>query len=366
MEPESISLYFTQGSSDKLYKAALFQYAEEGEGIYGGLNLWEVTFAYGRRGKPMTCGTKTKVPVAWDVAKKAYDKLVSSKLAKGYTPSQDGVSFTATANAGKKTEFLPQLLYQVDETEAIRFYNSHDGRIAVQNKHDGERRGVIMSPDEIIFANKRGLITSVQTEIHDSLKWIQKFVEGTFIIDTEDMGNHLVIFDIYDNGSNIPFEQRILAFNTIDLLIQYRKLTPLRIDIPVIPQSVLEFKALIAAAKKRKEEGIVMRVLSSINTPGESRECLRLKFYGEATVMVDSIHPTKQSVGISVKDEIGMVAVGNVTIPGKNPVMPLPGALIDVKYLHANRGGSLYQPTYKCPRLDKTEPNHINSLKYKT
>ena len=77
METEKVTLYFKQGTSDKVYQAAL-------EAVEN--NHFVVNFAYGRRGATLTTGTKTKAPVDYATAKKIYDKLVKSKTAEGYMP----------------------------------------------------------------------------------------------------------------------------------------------------------------------------------------------------------------------------------------------------------------------------------------
>ena len=76
------TLYYKEGSSDKIYQAALEQ-RETG---------YVVTFAYGRRGSTMNAGTKTSSPVAYDAAKSIYDKLVKEKLAKGYSAGEAAVA----------------------------------------------------------------------------------------------------------------------------------------------------------------------------------------------------------------------------------------------------------------------------------
>ena len=72
---ERMSLYYRQGSSDKVYHAQLDQ-------VDGG---FVVNFQFGRRGSTLQSGTKTPVPVPYDRAKKVYDKLVAEKKGKGYT-----------------------------------------------------------------------------------------------------------------------------------------------------------------------------------------------------------------------------------------------------------------------------------------
>src|SRR5476649_1417611 len=75
---EQITLYYRQGSSDKVYQASIAQQN-------GG---YAVHFAYGRRGTTLQTGTKTQAPVPYDDAKRIYDKLVGEKTAKGYTPGE--------------------------------------------------------------------------------------------------------------------------------------------------------------------------------------------------------------------------------------------------------------------------------------
>lgn len=77
---ETITLYFRQGSSDKVYQASLLP--KDGGFV--------VNFAYGRRGATLATGTKTQAPVNHDEAKRIYDKLIAEKTAKGYTPGADG------------------------------------------------------------------------------------------------------------------------------------------------------------------------------------------------------------------------------------------------------------------------------------
>ena len=83
---EQTTLYYRQGSSDKVYQASI----EQQNGGY------VVNFAFGRRGTTLQTGTKTNAPVSYDEAKRIFDKLVNEKTAKGYTPGEDGMPYQHT------------------------------------------------------------------------------------------------------------------------------------------------------------------------------------------------------------------------------------------------------------------------------
>ena len=97
-EAESITLYFREGGSDKVYQARI---EPDGE-------LFRVNFSYGRRGSTMQTGTKTSSPVDYDTAKGIYDKLVREKTAKGYTPGQDGTPYQHSDKADITIAVVPR------------------------------------------------------------------------------------------------------------------------------------------------------------------------------------------------------------------------------------------------------------------
>jgi bifunctional non-homologous end joining protein LigD len=88
-QPERITLYYREGSSDKVYQASI---EPHGEGFV-------VNFAFGRRGSTMNTGTKTQTPVDYNSAKSIYDKLVREKKAKGYTEGPEGARPGAATGA---------------------------------------------------------------------------------------------------------------------------------------------------------------------------------------------------------------------------------------------------------------------------
>jgi bifunctional non-homologous end joining protein LigD len=361
--PEQINLYFTQGSSDKIYQVQLNGNAHD--------DAWVVNFQYGRRGHALVSGTKTKVPISFDKAKKAYNKLVSSKLAKGYTQAASGVAYTATEDAERVTGYLPQLLNEVTEDEALALWGTID--MYLQTKHDGERRGVLYSPDEIITSNKKGLQVAIPRQVHHQLKAWHGCSRTAGILDCEDMGDHLVCFDILPapnlQAPKHPFSVRAELLEICQGLAHELRLTDLIFDIPYQPKTKEDLQKFIIDARNNGEEGIVIRDGAGSYTPGKPSSggpCWKLKFYASATVQVAAHHDTKRSVSMTIKTGNIWSNIGNCTIPPNHDI-PKVGDLIEVKYLYAYPGGSLYQPQYKGLRTDQTmDAANENQLKYKT
>ena len=73
---QSASLHYREGNSDKVYHAAV-EPKDDG---------YIVTFAYGRRGNTLATGIKNDTPVQLETATKLFNKLVASKVSKGYQP----------------------------------------------------------------------------------------------------------------------------------------------------------------------------------------------------------------------------------------------------------------------------------------
>src|SRR6266481_774262 len=110
---EQTTLYYRQGSSDKVYQANV----EQQNGGY------VVNFAFGRRGATLQTGTKTQSAVSSDEAKRIFDKLVNEKTAKGYTPGQDATPYQHTDKKKRVAGIMCQLLNPIEESEATRLIN---------------------------------------------------------------------------------------------------------------------------------------------------------------------------------------------------------------------------------------------------
>jgi len=352
---QNISLYYQQGSSDKVYHAYL---EPKGDG-------WIVNFAFGRRGSTLQTGTKTSEPVAYDKAKTIYDKIVAEKMGKGYTPAAGGTPYAGTENAGKVSGLLPQLLNMIDDAELELLLNDliHCG----QEKFDG-RHIMVRKNDAVVGANKKGLLMALPLPIQKAL---EDFI-GTFVVDGEAIGDRLYVFDLLEiDGKNLrskPYKER---YSELRNLIARSPVSGGAIILVETAWTPKEKRQMFERLKKQKREGMVFKLVSApatVGRPSSGGDQLKYKFYATASVAVTKVN-LKRSVAVSVYDNSGDISVpvpvGNVTIPANQPV-PKVGQVLEVRYLYAYKGGSLFQPTSLGVRDDVDPPECvIGQLKYK-
>lgn len=357
-EEESVQLRFRSGSSDKVYNINLSQKD----------NGWVVNFAYGRYGKPLSVGSKTREPVPYAKAKKAFDSLRDAKINKGYYGTEAGGVVVDPATVKKPTGWVPQLLNPIEEEQLPQILLDWQAHVMVQLKHDGERRGILLT-DKVTAANRKGHETTVHPEILEQLETLLTQITFDTILDCEDMGESLVIFDVIQVGADTDrFRERAEHLEYLAKVIARCSLNRLRVDLPAHIHSLEHLTQYVQDARDNNEEGIVLRWPNSLYTPGRPNsggEALKLKFYESATCIVDSQHPVKRSVGLVLLEDGDRIPVGNCTIP-PNYDIPRIGDLVEIKYLYAYRGGSLYQPQYKGVRVDiSIEDATTQQLKYK-
>jgi bifunctional non-homologous end joining protein LigD len=329
----SIELGYREGSSDKVYRACV---EPDGTGFM-------VNFAYGRRGSSLAAGTKTQVPVTLDEALAIYEKLVKSKLAKGYKP-------TGTASAGvgmnvteerKDTGLRAMLLNPITEEDAERYVKDPDW--CAQEKYDGKRILVRKTADEIVAANRHGLATGFPT----ALAGVLARVEGDFVIDGEQVGDRFYAFDLLENVEDdwrqAPYRERLHT-----LVYHFGRLG----GGVIVAETAFdeEKRALLERLRIAGKEGIVFKQVRAgwqPGRPGSGGNALKMKFWASCSCVVARVNGKR-----SVELALGGVNMGNVTIP-PNQVIPVAGQVVEVRYLYVNGvGGSLYQPVYLGVRDD--------------
>jgi len=345
MKPEKITLFYRQEKSDKVYKAAL----EEKEGQF------IVNFAFGRRGATLKTGTKTQAPVPYEKAKKIYDKLVHTKAAKGYVPDEDGSDYVYDSEK-VKTGIHCQLLNPIEEEKTQEYINSEEWW--AQEKMDGKRM-LVQKTTELTAINRKGFSVGAPQSIIDSAAKS----DSSFIIDGEAIDDDLFVFDLLAlNGADIkdkPYSERY------ELLVQLNLSGAIKI-VPAAKSKATKVE-LFNKMKLENAEGVVFKKHDShyhAGRPNSGGNQLKFKFYDTASVIVSKVND-KRSVGMSLLDNGKEIFVGNVTI-SPNKDIPKEREIIEVRYLYAYEGGSLYQPTFLTVRTDIDQKECVlNQLKYK-
>lgn len=349
---QTTTLYFQDGSSDKVYQINLQQ-----ENSNSG---YEVICHYGRRGTSLQSAIKTSKPVDFNTAKKVFDKTVAEKRSKGYKDGDDVNGVVNNTNAKNESGLMPQLLNSIDLKDVMRYIN--DDAYMAQEKFDGVRLMTKKSKGGVIGSNKRGLFTSLATTIHDSLSKIDL---ESFKLDGEAIGDHYYVFDLLE--INDVDRLSTSAANRMGIL-HHNILNSEYIHIVYTANTTQEKLALYTRIMDEGGEGLVFKLKSSeyiAGRPNSGGTHLKFKFVESASCVVTGIHPSKRSVSLSVFDGFVLTDIGNATIP-PNKNIPAENSMVEIRYLYAVRGGSLIQPVYLGERTDITEAEcDISQLKYK-
>ncbi|MEI7430539.1 MAG: hypothetical protein WCL27_08785, partial [Betaproteobacteria bacterium] len=197
---------------------------------------------------------------------------------------------------------------------------------------------------------------------------------GAFHVDGEIIGDCLYVFDLLANQGQgldaMPWIKRIQLAEKVLAGCTHLKAVPVAVS--------TEYKfTLWEKVKAQDGEGVVFKRLNALiraGRPNSGGDWLKYKFTESASCCVIDINAGKRSVQIGllesknhleeIKDQ-KLIPVGNVTIP-PNQAIPSAGALIEVNYLYAYPGGSLYQPVYRGKRTDlELSACHLQQLKYK-
>jgi bifunctional non-homologous end joining protein LigD len=350
---ERVSLYFKDSRSDKEYHLQLLASGE----------AFMVYYQNGPRGGTLTNGKKTPSPVDYATAKKKYDSVVKEKTRDGYSPGEAGTTFAGTDLEARKTDLSLQLSNIISEEEAQALIN--DSAWLLQEKFDGQRRAAARHGAEQFGSNRKSLAVPLTTLVATALA---ELCRGKDIeLDGEQMGDKLVVFDVlrYD-GIDLraePCSVRLLRY--LPLLAQALASAGLSgIVVAHTAVSAEEKRALYEELRSRGEEGGVFKRRDARYSPGRPAtggDHLKRKFTARDSFRVKVAHKTKRSVMLEVLGEDGVwFEVGNCTIPA-NYDIPVPGAVVDVEYLYAFKGGSLFQPQYKGVRNDIDEDACIAS-----
>jgi bifunctional non-homologous end joining protein LigD len=350
---ESIKLFYRDSRSDKVYQMQL-------DRVDGG---YVVNFQFGRRGSTLQSGTKTPQPVSNEKASKIYERLVAEKRAKGYTEAEGGAPYANSSQAGRQSGLLPQLLNPIDESAVDALIDSDDWYM--QEKKDGCRLLVRKTGETVEGINRKGAFVGLSKAIEQAVRQI----DGDVVLDGEAIGDQYWVFDLLElHGEDQRGYGVAERFHELALLAQE---LPEAAALRIVPSALTKHskRKVFEALKAARAEGVVFKHRDAkykAGRPASGGEHLKCKFTATATCHVLGQNEGKRSVALAVYQDPGdgFVEVGNVTIP-PNFDIPRTGSLVEVRYLYARLGGSLYQPVYLGPRLDWDAADSAKSLKFK-
>jgi bifunctional non-homologous end joining protein LigD len=284
---------------------------------------------------------------------------VKSKLAKGYTAGPDGAAYAHSEDAGRKTDIRPQLCNPISEDEVAEFLG--DSNYWLEEKFDGKR--ILIRKDErgVVGINRKGLIVGLPLPIQQAAEALPQ----AFILDGECIDDVLHVFDL------LSLEEDVLL--TRSLKERRQMLDELQIESRHL--AIVE-ATKSAAAKAQKyldlkqwqKEGVVFKRHDApyeAGRPASGGSWRKFKFVTTGSFIVCRLNPDKRSVGLEVRDGRRGIEIGNVTIP-PNAEVPKLGAIVEVRYLYAFKGGSLFQPVHLGVRDDLTpRACTVSQLKYR-
>lgn len=361
-EEIKISMSFREGSSDKVYHAFLKQ-KDSG---------WTVFGEYGRRGSTLNLAPKGDFAL-YKKALRQFELLVKSKTAKGYaidfnsrTEGGPVSSFTSVSRAKEKEKEIElQLSNPIDLAEVSHLIN--DDTWGMQEKFDGERRAFRKFNEDILGYNRKGQVVPLPRNVVREARLIPG---ASFVFDGELVGETIHVFDL-------------LSWPDPRTLDQYgrrlQKIKNLILSAPSVLSNIKLVETFTTSEEKRKAfeeimerngEGVIFRKLNAPIIPGRPASggtSLKYKFFETASFLVLKQNERARSVNLGLFDSTSgdLVDVGNVTIP-PNKSVPEKNQIVEVRYLYAYPGGSIYQPTYLGHRTDIEKLDCvIDQLKFK-
>ena len=371
-KPKSCTMYFQQGTSDKVYKAEIIK---DDEG-------WTVNGWNGRRGNTLLQQCKGE-GMSYNQAEVTYLDLVKSKLKKGYKMGQEIGGYVAPVSAKPPvkpakpaptaeiveadifaglgdlgepitTGYMPQLLDEITEDEAQPYLLNVD--YLVQEKENGKRGGITSEGGEVFVSNKKGIKVGCPGKVLDEAVALNR----KFEMDGELVGELYKAYDLFSlDGKDLRGFSYIKRYEMLlDLIADCQSILPTK-----TAYTTKEKIALFNWLKSNNREGAVLKLKDSTFKAGKGhKEHLKCKFWATCCCLVSKIN-AKRSVALQMLDGKTLVDVGNCSIP-PNKDVPAPQSLIEVRYLYiANKGGFLYQPFYMIEKDDQEQPDDVLTLK---
>jgi len=334
----SIQLFFQEGTSDKVYEAAIL----EDRGAY------TVRVRWGRRGTRLSEGAKAvRVPLA--DATKVYERLVREKQGKGYAES--AAASGAKASARAVVGHSAQLLSSLDDADLDAFLR--DDAMVAQQKLDGKR--VLLHVDDgVVATNRSGQKTSVDRALLAGLAYLPRAT----IVDGEVLDGGLWLFDVLQvAGEDVRERGYLERWELLDGELE-PALTGGAGVLPIAKGKRAK-RALHDRLRGARAEGLVFKHRDAPYRSGRGATQRKYKFIKSADVMI--VENAGNAYRMEVWDgrarfEVGRVFAGTTNASradldrrlgrGEEPVA-------EVRYLYATDDHQLFQPVFVGLRDDK-------------
>jgi bifunctional non-homologous end joining protein LigD len=299
---------------------------------------------------------------------KIFDGLVKEKKADNYYVLEGDTTVAAPAASNDPTGAFhqPQLLNDIDRDVAMKLIE--DGEWVMEEKMDGKRIAVAISPSEVRISNKSARACSIPAPI---ITAIQSLVSVEYVgtvlyieADGELIGDKYHVFDIFaiDGADlrNLPYETR--AAHYAKLIRRNKALSSSVFDTIEAVETFYGTAAKRAAFERiegRNGEGVVFKRRDMVYAPGRPNSggpALKFKFKfkeSSTAICLGDSSDGKRSIRLGLLSSEGeIVNVGKVTVPPNQPV-PKPNDLVEIQYLYKYEHGALFQPVLLRVRDDQ-------------
>ena len=338
-ETETIELYFQQGSSDKVYHLQLESTEEQ----------WSVNAQWGRRGSALQSDAKVS-SVAYEEAKRVYDRIIREKTGKGYRIAQATTNGDTPISVGlpavkEHSGHAPELLTPIEEPEALQLVQ--DASWWFQQKFDGRRLAVQKMDGQYSGINKLGQLIPIDSRLTKCLESVQ--AQG-FLVDGEITDSRFHLWDLLDiNGTDLriqPYEIRYarlgLVFRGVDEALRV-------CDTAMTPKAK---RAFAKAMHESRAEGFVCKNRNAVYAGGRAGQHFKCKFVTTSSFIVGPKPAAKaadghRSIALYLLQENRQRFMGTVGVPERY-ALPREGQIVEIRYLYCHPGadGKLIQAKY--------------------
>jgi bifunctional non-homologous end joining protein LigD len=265
----SIQLFFQEGTSDKVYNAAI---VEEG-------GRYTLEVEWGRRGVALSKGKKA-VKTSLAECQKAFDKVVREKTTKGYQeiteevapaavapPVGQGSGSRASTGGRARLGQAAQLLTEVKADRVAALLEDDD--YVAQQKLDGVRLLVHVA-DEVIGTNRDGQVKAIP----DALAGAVSGAPAGTILDGEWVGDDYWLFDLLQEGDD--------DLRSVGYLERHHRLSALAtgwsppVRVLAIARGTSEKRTLFTRLEA-EHEGVVLKRIDAPYRPGRQSDGGQLK-----------------------------------------------------------------------------------------